>query len=200
MPDLGPSALLTAVGAVIGWAAAYILTGWREDRTKRLQIELDHASAQMKEFYAPLVALTAQLDMTASIKGSVVTGMTPKDEYELAELMYSSFFLPLHEEINGILKTKVHLLEGRTTPQSFDGYFEHFTTEKAYWFLKKAGKDVSNMSVRGYPPDFYHDVRKDYARVAARYEDTLQELRERRWLFGFGGLLATRPESRKRAA
>src|SRR5882757_6927203 len=100
MPDLGPSALLTTAGAVVGWAAAYILTGWREDRTKRLQIELDHASTQMKEFYAPLVALTAQLDTTASIKGSVVTGMTPKDEYELAELMYSSFFLPLHEEIN----------------------------------------------------------------------------------------------------
>lgn len=165
----------------------HILTGWREDRTKRLQIELDHASAQMKEFYAPLVALTAQLDTTASIKGAVTSGMTPKDEYELAELMYSSFFLPLYEGINGILKTKVHLLEGRATPQSFDEYFEHFTTEKAYWTLKKGGKD---------PAAFYHDVRKDYARVAARYEDALQELRERRWLFGFGGLLATLPESR----
>jgi hypothetical protein len=118
MPDLGFAAVLTTTGAVVGWAAAYILTGWREDRTKRLQIELDHASAQLKEFYAPLVALTAQLDTTASIKGSVASGMTPEDEHEL----------------------EVHLLEGRTTPQSFDEYFEHFTTEKAYWTLKKAGK------------------------------------------------------------
>jgi hypothetical protein len=192
MPDLGFAAILTTTGAVVGWAAAYVLTGWREDRTKRLQIELDHASAQMKEFYAPLVALTAQLDTTASIKGSVAAGMTPEGEYELSELLYSTFFSPLHEEINGILKTKVHLLEGRTTPQSFNEYFEHFTTEKAYWTLKTAGKNVSNMRVPIYPAGFYQDVRKDYANVAARYEDTLQELRERRWLFGFGGLLEAR--------
>ena len=197
MPDFGPAAVLTTAGAVVGWAMAYILTGWREDRTKRLQIELDHASTQMKEFYAPLVALTAQLDTTASIKDFVNTGMTLADEYELAELMYSSFFLPLHEEINEILKTKVHLLEGRATPQSFEDYFEHFTTEKAYWTLKKAGKNVSNMTVPNYPPSFYHDVRKDYASVAARYEDNLQELRERRWFFGFGGLLTTRRKSQK---
>jgi hypothetical protein len=53
-----------AVGAVVGgmgWIAAYILTGLREDRTKRLQLTIEHTSTQIREFYAPLMALTDQL-------------------------------------------------------------------------------------------------------------------------------------------
>jgi hypothetical protein len=198
--DTGQAAILTTAGAVIGWAIAYILKGWREDRTTRLQIELDHASAQMKEFYAPLVALTDQLNTTAAIKETVTSGKTPEDQHALTELIYFSFFLPIHEEINAILKTKIHLLEGRTTPRSFDDYFEHFTTEKAYWNLRKAGKDVSNIQVPDYPSRFYHDVRKDHAKVVARYEDTLEELRERRWFFGFGRLLTSSSKVQKPSA
>lgn len=182
------AAFLTTAVAAGGWVVAYILKGWREDRTRRLEIELDHASAQMREFYAPLVALTDQLNTTAGVTALVTQGKPPEEAHELSGLIYSRFFVPLHDEINTILKTKVHLLEGRMIPRSFEDYFAHYSTERAYWTLTELGKDVSRVTVPGYPSSFYYDVRKGYSDVIARYEDTLKELRERRCLFGFGGL------------
>jgi hypothetical protein len=71
------AAVIAAVVGGLGWIAAYLLTGIREDRTKRLQLTIEHASTQIKEFYAPLMALTDQLDTTATVKESVVGGTTP---------------------------------------------------------------------------------------------------------------------------
>lgn len=111
------SALMTAgiaavVGAV-GWITAYILTGWREDRTKRLQLQLEQSATQIREFYAPLVALTQQLDSTVDVLHSVTKGKSGEEHDELVGLMYFQFFLPIHEQINEILKTKVRLLKGQ---------------------------------------------------------------------------------------
>ncbi|MDF3809341.1 MULTISPECIES: hypothetical protein [Rhodopseudomonas] len=186
MPE-SPALFLTATAA-IGWLIAYVLNGWRQDRTKRLQIELDHSSAQMKDFYAPLVALTDQLNTTADINDTMVAGKSPDESGVVSGLVYDQFFLPIHEEINAILKSNVHLLEGRVMPESFAAYFRHYTAEEVYRSLTARGQDVSNVRVPGYPPEFYHDVRKGYMDVIARYEDSLQELRERRWFFRFGGL------------
>ena len=188
-------AIATAALAALGWCAAYVLTGWREDRTKRLQLELEHASQQIREFYAPLVALTDQLDSTVDVYEAVTEGKSEEERHTLSGLFYARFFLPIHEQINEILKTKVHLLEGPTTPKSFTFYFKHYATEKAYWNLTGDGKDVSNMRIPPYPSEFYYDVRKGYDAVLQRYEDTLQELRQRRWLFNFGELIASRSRS-----
>ncbi|UPJ62704.1 hypothetical protein [Bradyrhizobium sp. 191] len=178
-------AIATAAVAAVGWTLAYFLTGWREDRTKRLQLELEHASEQIREFYAPLAALTDQLDSTADVYDRVIEGKSEEERDALSGLFYARFFLPIHEQINEILKKKVHLLEGPTPPKSFTYYFQHYATEKAYWNLRGEGKDVSNVVIPPYPSEFYWDVRKDYHAVLQRYEDTLQELRQRRWLFNF---------------
>jgi hypothetical protein len=185
MPPTFWAAVATTAVAAIGWTVAYFLTVWRDDRTKRLQIGLDHTSAQIKEFYAPLVALTDQLNTTANVKDIMTSEKSNAEAHALSGLFYEKFFLPIHEEINAILKTKVHLLEGRVVPDSFAEYFRHYATEKAFWSLTKSGKDVSNVQVPAYPSTFYYDVRRGYADVVARYEDTLEELRERRWFFGY---------------
>jgi hypothetical protein len=65
------------------------------------------------------------------------------------------------------------------TPNSFLRYFEHYSTEKAYWNLVDARKDVSSIRVPGYPSDFYWDVRIGYDVVVNRYEESLRELRHR---------------------
>jgi hypothetical protein len=121
------AAIAAFVGGV-GWIAAYVLNGFRDDRTKRLQLTIEHTSTQIKEFYAPLVALTDQLNTTVSVKMAAVKGKIPEEEYTLSRLIYKEFFLPLHEQINTILKTKVHLMEGVLTPDSFDNYFKHYAT------------------------------------------------------------------------
>jgi hypothetical protein len=175
--------LTTAIGAVVGgvgWIVAYILAGRRDDRTKRLQLQIEHSSIQSKEFYAPLVALTQQLDSTVTVLEAVTNGKVDAEYDDLAGLMHVRFFLPLHEQINEILKTKVHLLEGSVMPASFAKYFEHFTTEKAFWSLKNDGKDVSQIKIPPFPSQFYEDVRVGYAVVLKQYDDALKELRAKR--------------------
>jgi|SRR5450755_2416139 len=179
---LTTAAIAAAVGGA-GWICAYFLTGWRDDRTKRLQLELERTSVQIKEFYAPLKALTDQLDTTVNVLEAVVKGKEGDDHHRLVGLVYVRFFLPIHEEINSILKTKAHLLEGAEPPPSFKLYFEHYATEKAYWNLKNDKEDVSNIRMPPFPPDFYTDVREGYSIVIKRYEDALEELRRRRLLF-----------------
>jgi hypothetical protein len=89
------SAVFGAVTAAVGWFAGYVLTGWREDRTKRLQLEIERASSQIKEFYAPLMALTDQLDTTVdAVLVRAAKGKEGADYHKLAGLIYNRFFLP----------------------------------------------------------------------------------------------------------
>jgi hypothetical protein len=71
-------------------------------------------------------------------------------------------------------------------------FFEHSATQKAYWHLSALGEDVSKMNIPPFPPEFYQDVRSGYGIVIKRYEDALQELRQRRWLFDFDSSLTRR--------
>lgn len=144
-------AIATAAVAAVGWTLAYFLTGWREDRTKRLQLELEHASEQIREFYAPLAALTDQLDSTADVYDRVIEGKSEEERDALSGLFYARFFLPIHEQINEILKKKVHLLEGPTPPKSFTYYFQHYATEKAYWNLRGRERTYPMLSSRLTP-------------------------------------------------
>lgn len=178
------TATITGFIGGVGWIAAYVLNSQREDRTRRLQLTIEQASTQIREFYAPLVALTDQLNTLAAIKAEIVRDKSPDIDYDLTATFYDQFFLPIHEEINSTLKTKVHLLEGASTPSSFRLYFQHYASEKAYWRLVKAGKDVANMHVPNYPSTFYFDVRRGYQAVMDRYEASLQEMRHPRtaWL------------------
>jgi hypothetical protein len=85
------------------------------------------------------VALTDQLDATVVVKLAVIEGKPSDQEYALSGLIHSKFFLPIHEEINAILKSKIHLREGKETPDRFVKYFKHCATEKAYWSLRDLG-------------------------------------------------------------
>jgi hypothetical protein len=191
---LGASLIIaaaTAFIAAVGWTLAYFLTGLREERTKRLQLTIEHTASQIKEFYAPLMILTDQLDITVRAKNTVVQGKSIKEEHVLSGDFYKKFFLPIHEEINAILKSKAHLMEGPITPESFLLYFEHYITERAYWTMLESGHDVSNMRVPSFPSNFYYDVKDGREAVIARYDQSLRELRHLPWLeriLGLGGI------------
>jgi hypothetical protein len=186
------TATIAAVVGALGWICAYVLTGWREDRTKRLQLEIDRTSTQIKEFYAPLRALTDHLDATVDVLNAAVVGKTDDEQHRLSGAIYSRMFLPIHKDIDVILKTKAYLSEGVDPPASFRQYFQHYATEMAYWKLRDDGEDVSGMHIPPFPSEFYHDVRSGHATVTERYDRALRELRERRSLLGF--LSVNKPE------
>jgi biopolymer transport protein ExbB/TolQ len=68
------SALVSVVGGLVSglvvlFATQYLLR-WREDRTKRIQLTIEHAEKQLSEFYSPLLALVEQLAETARARVS----------------------------------------------------------------------------------------------------------------------------------
>jgi hypothetical protein len=175
------TAAIAAIVGGFGWIAAYILNSRRDDRTKRIELTIEQTSTQLREFYAPLVALTEQLGANVVVKETTVVGKKIDEEREISESFYHDYFLPIHEEINQILKSKVHLIEGYSIPDSFNLYFKHFSTEKVYWDLIEKKKNVSNIKVPPYPDAFYYDVRRGHNAVFQRYEASVRELQHRPW-------------------
>ena len=88
------TAAITGLVGGVGWIAAYVLNSQREDRTKRLQLTIEHTSTQMREFYGPLVALTDQLNTMASVKTEAVRGKSQDVNYDLTGTFYDKFSYP----------------------------------------------------------------------------------------------------------
>jgi hypothetical protein len=170
------AAFIAAVVAVFGWFVASYLTSRREDRTKRLQLTMEHSEKQIGEFYAPLLGLLEQLDTTYRVKERMIEQEHDNTEI-ISKIAYKEYFIPLHKEIGEILKHKIHLLEGNFIPESVRAYFEHFTSENIYWRLTEEEKIRSSVEVTEFPGQFYDDIKANLSNVIERYESAVQELR-----------------------
>jgi hypothetical protein len=170
------AAFMAAIVAVLGWFVASYLTSRREDRTKRLQLTMEHSEKQIGEFYAPLLGLLEQLDTTYRVKERMIEKEHDNTEI-ISKIAYKEYFLPLHKEIGEILKHKIHLLEGNFIPESVRAYFDHFTSENIYWRLTEEEKIRSSVEVTEFPGQFYDDIKANLSNVIERYESAVQELR-----------------------
>ncbi len=170
------AAVVAAFVAMVGWFVGHLLVSLREDRTRRLQLTIEHAERQIGEFYAPLLGLLEQLDTVFRVKEAMVA-QEPQHQKIIAKIAYTEYFLPLHQEIRGILKSKIHLFEGVQIPDSFIEYIHHFTSESIYWRLTEEEGIASSVTVSAFPSRFYDDLKRDLDVVLARYERSVQELR-----------------------
>lgn len=160
---------LTAITAILG----HFLIKARENETRRLQLMRDHTALQIAEFYAPLSALTEQLDAAATIGDTLVV---PEDERtKVNDLIFAHSFSATHREIFEILKTKLHLAEGRQIPPSFVKYLRHYWAQNIQSILKQANTSAT-VNDPGFPEDFFWDVKAGLSNVSARYEDSVQML------------------------
>jgi hypothetical protein len=171
-------AVIAAISALLGLFIGQYLTRWREDRTKRIQLTIEHAEKQLSEFYSPLLALVEQLDTIADASGEIEKADI-KDRPNIDRIMWEDVYSPIHEEILSILKTKIHLIDGFDIKSSFTEYFRHYASQKIYWHLLAKDHVVPNMKIVGYPESFYWDIRNGLSIVSRRYESSLQELRNR---------------------
>jgi small-conductance mechanosensitive channel len=166
------AALIAALAAALGWFAAHWLTTRREDRTKRLQLTIDHSEKQIGEFYAPLIYRLEQLDTLVRVKDKI----PESQQNAVSETMYREYFLPIHQEIISILTTKIHLLEGATIPDKLLEYYQHFTSENLAWRVSKENIEIWN-AVTGFPGEFPGELKEHQQVVYQRHEDALQQLR-----------------------
>jgi hypothetical protein len=168
------TAIIVAFVAAAAGLASHLVLRWRENETRRLQLIRDLSAQQISEFYAPLSALIEQLDATATICDGIEG--RDKDKPEISKLIHADSFAPLHEEIVSILKSKVHLAEGRQVPPSVVHYLHHYRAQRTQEMLQKAGLSVS-VKDPGFPSKFYDDVMLGLAAASARYEETVEQLR-----------------------
>lgn len=168
-------ALVAAVVAGLGWFVGASLTRRREDRTRRLQLTIEQAEKQVSDFYSPLIFLIEQLDAIYRIKDAMVKAC-PNKKNQIDDIAYAEHFLPTHREIATLLKTKIHLLEGRAVPPSLLDYIYHFTSENIARQLKRDGIDVWSQ-VTTFPSEFFDHLQHDRTLVYMRYQSALAELR-----------------------
>jgi hypothetical protein len=122
-------ALIAAISALLGLFIGQYLTRWREDRTKRIQLTIEHAEKQLSEFYSPLLALVEQLDKIADASGEIEKADI-KDRPDIDRIMWEDIYSPVHEEILAILKAKIHLIDGFDIKNSFTDYFSPLCVSK----------------------------------------------------------------------
>jgi hypothetical protein len=181
--DMDPKVLVAIIAGVvtaIGWIVTHFSLKWREDATRRLQLIRDHAAEQIKEFYAPLSALTEQLDAAATICEGVKV-LKPEHATKIAELIYADSFEPTHEEIMNILKTKLHLAEpDHINKKSFIDYLHHYRAGHIKAMLDRNGLSA-DVKDPGFPSDFPDDIRKGLNAAYARYDASIKELQHGQW-------------------
>jgi hypothetical protein len=176
--------VITAVFGVIVAIVTQNLTRQREDRTKRIQLTINHAEKQLSEFYSPLLALAVLLDQTATASGVLDTApmlnkAQAKDRPAINKIMWEDIYRPVHNEILNILKTKIHLIEGFDIgkAQGFKEYLHHYASQQIYWELLEKGHGL-DFKTYDYQELFNDDVQKGLSAVSKRYENSLAELRK----------------------
>jgi hypothetical protein len=170
--------VITAVFGVIVAIVTQDLTRQREDRTKRIQLTIDHAEKQLSEFYSPLLALAVLLDQTAT--ASEVLDKAPStDRPAINKIMWEDIYRPIHNEILNILKTKIHLIEGFDIGRAkgFKQYLRHYASQQIYWELLNKGPGLK-FDTYPYKELFNKNVTAGLSTVSKRYEKSLAELRE----------------------
>jgi hypothetical protein len=173
-------ATIAATAAILGLIITNFLTTQRENRTKKLQLAIEHAEKQISELYSPLMELVEELDAFAEVAPSS-DGLSDQTKQYVSVELYDKFFMPIHEKIVTILNTKMHLVEGWEIPPSFLRFLRHYTGQKVEAALRKVevpkGEKVVVNPI-GYPPQFYWDVRNGLIKVSKRYERFLLDARK----------------------
>jgi len=183
-PSLTPT-LITAVVTVFGWYATYAYTRYREDRTRRLELDLKFRQRQIEELYGPLLSLIEQIFNVWTVRENVLSApgaqLGEEQRKQVREFFWQRYFAPLHTEIGALLRTKLYLLEGIQLPESFSQYLVHATQEACQHRLWEELKiDTRHVEGRPWPQDFYKDVRSSLDRLMAAHRVKLEGLRRPR--------------------
>jgi hypothetical protein len=181
--DVPTVTLITALfaGAITIWGWIYQRT--REDHTRRLELTRKHLEKQIEEFYGPLLNLLHTMDVHWEVLQQLMkvekdgSGSTEEEKSKIREFLENSFFLPVHEEITKLLKTRLYLVEGKQIPPPMVQYLEYFAQHKAQrQIYTDLGIKTEHVRGRAWPASFYEVVKRGFDATMSRYEDCTQAL------------------------
>ena len=182
MPPAVQAALIAAAVAIIGWYVTYAYTKRREDRARRIEIQVKYRQRQIEELYGPLVSLIEELfnvwSVRENILGETSERYSPEQGEHIREFVWKNYLHPIHQEIGSLLRTKLYLLEGGRTPSSLAEYLQHATQEECQHRLWDDFQlDTSHAKPREFPDDFYEDIKGTLQRLMSEYQAGLADLR-----------------------
>jgi len=174
------AALLAAAVAVVGWPVTYLYAKRKDDQTRRTEAKLKHLERQIDELYGPLEALIQQVFAVWRVREGLLSpdSHLTADQKEAARtLIWQDFFFPIHQQIQTLLRTKLHLVEGKV-PSSFEAYRQHAVQEAAQHSLwDKLQIDTTGTAERKeWPDQFPIDVFRTLRRLREHYDLVLQHL------------------------
>jgi hypothetical protein len=172
--------LLAGTTTIGGW----FYQKYREEQTRRTELTRKHLERQIEELYGPLYNLLNTMfvhyDVLHKLTKTKLTKevLSEEKQIQIASYYEDSFFMPIHEELASILKSRLYLIDGKHVPQSFLLYLEHYTQHKAQrGIYKNLGIATDHVKGREWPTNFYEDVKSGFDTIMGRYEDCLQILR-----------------------
>lgn len=176
------AAVIAAAISAIGWLVNYSFTS-REERNRRrfetreeqlrrsFEAQLSHVNKQLEQLYGPLFFLIHESDVSWS---SLLEHFGRNHPFEAGRQMseadmatwrfwVENDLMPRNAEIQSLLSTKSHLIEGPEMPQSYIDFIEHHN----HWVvnhrrLKQEGASYPWRSKRNWPDLFGEEVKGTY--------------------------------------
>lgn len=179
-------AMLAAIVTVIGWVVTNYLVKEKEDRVRQLEGTKKHLERQIEEFYGPLFNLVHQIVVCNHVQHQILYSEDSKgnsiksaaDADKVRQFFQDNYFVPLHEEMIRILKTKLYLIEGAEMPDSFYKYLRHSIQEQVQGTLwRKHGVDTSHVRGLPYPNEIYQDIKSGLDSTMIKYEQCINNLK-----------------------
>jgi len=178
--------LIAAFVTAIGWIITNYLAKQKEDRVRQLEGTKNHLERQIEEFYGPLFNFVHQIVVcnhvqheilyTKDSKGNSIKSAADADK--VRQLFQDTYFIPLHDEMIRILKTRLYLIEGAEMPESFYKYLRHSIQEQVQGTLwRKHGVDTSHVRGLPYPNEIYQDVKRGLDSTMFKYEQCINNLK-----------------------
>jgi hypothetical protein len=149
-----------------------------EDRTRKLERLLKHYERQVEEFYGPLWNMVHQLYVCNETKYKIITRLDRDKAAKVEHYYQNNYFIPLHDEIRQIIKTKLYLVDGAEMPPSFYEYLRHAIQERDQRELaQQLGVDTSFLPGVPWPTGFHDCIKNGFDTAMRRYEACLEGLR-----------------------
>src|SRR5438128_4266230 len=97
----------------LGWVASYYFGKLKEDRTRRLELRIKHLQRQIEEFYGPLYSLVTEISLSKQVLDAIVvtqgpSPLTTDQSVRAKAFVRETQMKPLHEQIIGVLRTKLY--------------------------------------------------------------------------------------------
>lgn len=179
------AAVIATFGAAMGWFANHWLTARRDEARRRIEAQLKFVERQIEELYGPLAASLYEgrrtfLDLLHSLgRNHVFEGDKPLPPDELKTWLFwaESEFLPRNNQIKELLRSKAHLVEGSSFPDSYILFFDHCNSWAIHhkrW--KEQGEVYSLRSKINWPVEFENEVLETFQSLKSRHSQLIGKL------------------------